>query len=413
MAPETPAVPDRTTAPSEVELAARADGWLDTGLRRHPADRVAAADAVRRAYAAAGVPPPERLVWLGSPEAGAVAAALLVTAAAEPVPAGLADDPVPAGASGSTVDLTPVVAAVQQALWEQGCVPGEVRPGASLRPAVRTRPWAESRRALASALGPAGFARHWLATAARPWTLLTEQVVTPVRTRLDAAFTAAGGTLGAAARAALLDAIGGQHDAAWLGAFTEPDPPTAATCGAAAGIEALAAVARSAGWWWAFEHVAVLTERPTEVHRDNLGRLHGEQGPALCYPDGFAMYAWRGMPIPPEIVVELRSLTLDRIQSEPNAEMRRVMMEHFGYDRYLRESHATRVHADETGVLWRVEVPGDEPLVMVEVVNSTPEPDGTSRTYFLRVPPHIRTARAGVAWMFGMPEEEYRPVVET
>jgi hypothetical protein len=71
------------------------------------------------------------------------------------------------------------------------------------------------------------------------------------------------------------------------------------------------------------------------------------------------------------------------------------------------------VHRDETGILWHVDLPGDEPLVMVEVVNATPEPDGTRRTYFLRVPPSTRTARAGVAWTFGLTEEEYRPLRQT
>ena len=33
-------------------------------------------------------------------------------------------------------------------------------------------------------------------------------------------------------------------------------------------------------------------------------------------------------------------------------------------------------------------------------MNSTPEPDGTRRTYFLRVPPQMRTAREAVAWTF-------------
>ena len=39
---------------------------------------------------------------------------------------------------------------------------------------------------------------------------------------------------------------------------------------------------------------------------------------------------------------------------------------------------------------------------MVEVQNSTPEPDGSYRTYFLRVPNHTFTARDGVAWTFGL-----------
>lgn len=50
---------------------------------------------------------------------------------------------------------------------------------------------------------------------------------------------------------------------------------------------------------------------------------------------------------------------------------------------------------------------------MVEVVNSTPEPDGTSRTYWLRVPPATRTAREGVAWTFGVSEADYEPLVQT
>jgi hypothetical protein len=40
--------------------------------------------------------------------------------------------------------------------------------------------------------------------------------------------------------------------------------------------------------------------------------------------------------------------------------------------------------------------------VLVEVVNATQEPDGWHRRYYLRVPPSIRTARAAVAWTFGI-----------
>jgi hypothetical protein len=274
--------------------------------------------------------------------------------------------------------------------------------------------------------------------------------------------------IGALTRTALLDAIHGQHDAAWLGAFTpardaadgtgvpgaagsgaaRPGRPATAAdpaegsaadpaegsgaaegpavdtaegsgaaggdaANAAEGVAALAGVARGAGWWWAFEHVAVLTERPTAVHRDNLGRLHHHGGPALSYPDGFGLHAWRGMPIPPEVAAELSSLTVERIRNESNAEIRRVMLEHFGFDRYLWESGALAIHRDTYGVLWRVDLPGDEPLLMVEVVNATPEPDGTRRTYFLRVPPNTRTAWGGVAWTFGLTEEEYEPAVQT
>jgi hypothetical protein len=79
----------------------------------------------------------------------------------------------------------------------------------------------------------------------------------------------------------------------------------------------------------------------------------------------------------------------------------------------LEEVGARPLHRDATGVLWRIDLPNDEPVVMVEVLNSTPEPDGTTRTYWLRVPPTTSTARAGVAWTFGLTEAEYHPARET
>lgn len=187
-------------------------------------------------------------------------------------------------------------------------------------------------------------------------------------------------------RLLLLDAVLGQQDAAWLCAFDHPDDGP---------LDGIAAVARSAGWWWPYENVAVVCERPSALHRDEAGRLDRADGPALAYPDGFALYSWRGMPVPGEFLEELAGLTPDRIRLEENAELRRVMLEHYGYDRYLAESGAVPLHRDETGVLWSIPMPGDENVVMVEVVNSTPEPDGTSRTYWLRVPrPRPRPARA-------------------
>jgi hypothetical protein len=52
-------------------------------------------------------------------------------------------------------------------------------------------------------------------------------------------------------------------------------------------------------------------------------------------------------------------------------------------------------------------------MVMVKVVNSTPEADGSMKDYFLRVPPTITTARGAVAWTFSKTETEYEPAIET
>ena len=50
---------------------------------------------------------------------------------------------------------------------------------------------------------------------------------------------------------------------------------------------------------------------------------------------------------------------------------------------------------------------------MAKVVNATPEPDGSFKDYFLRVPPAMERARQAVAWTFRMQEMEYNPCVQT
>ena len=55
----------------------------------------------------------------------------------------------------------------------------------------------------------------------------------------------------------------------------------------------------------------------------------------------------------------------------------------------------------------------DDPYTVVRVVNSTAEPDGTFKIYYLTVPPDMKTAKQAVAWTFRMNEKDYAPSQET
>jgi len=109
------------------------------------------------------------------------------------------------------------------------------------------------------------------------------------------------------------------------------------------------------------------------------------------------------------------------VDATSNVEVRRVLVERFGEERLVREGGAELLDSDVVGRLWRREIDPprrwigrrEEPVVMVEVQNSTPEPDGTRKTYYLRVPPNLRTAREAVAWTFGLSGSQYRPERET
>jgi hypothetical protein len=388
------ATDDGLTAEQGALLSTVQDGWVGVGFGAGETDRAAAEAGVRLAYRCAGLAPPARVVWLPSPLRGAVAAALI------------ADPDLLEGGG-------PLTRAVRDELAAQGfdLAAGD-RGGHALHTSLRAGLWADVRSRVTSQTTPRLRALAWTAMAA--W--LGEQislVLTPVRDhvaqeasdRLDA-------DLAERVRHWSLHAVYGQHDAAWLAGFDFLGrvAPHASAVGKLAG---LMQVARAAGWWWPFERVAVVSVRPAVLTRDDQGRLHGEDGPAIAYPDGLALHRWRGMPVPADLIGQLDRLTVERIQAEQNAELRRVLTERYGFDRYLRDAGATRVHADETGVLWRLPTHGDEPLVMVEVTNSTPEPDGSSRRYWLRVPPGTRSAHEAVAWTFGLTPEEYRPLRQT
>ncbi|TXS52918.1 DUF6745 domain-containing protein [Streptomyces sp. t39] len=323
--------------------------WRAVAAATGPAERTAAEAGVRLAYRSAGLPEPDRVLWADSPRA---AVALLLG--------------------------------------------GEVT-GRSVRERVRTRPWEAERARVHAESGPGGYAEMWAATGARLW-----EQARALADRIRAGVVQELGDT-PEVRLLLLDAVLGQHDAAWLAALSDRGDA----------LDGLAAVARHAGWWWPYEDAAVICERPVELHRDEAGRLDRGDGPALSFPDGFALHAWRGMPVPAEFLAGLADLTPEDIRAEENAELRRVMLEFYGYDRYLAESGAEPVHRDETGVLWRIALDGDEDVVMVEVVNSTAEPDGTFRTYWLRVPPATRTAREGVAWTFGLAGDAYAPLLQS
>ncbi|MDE2104578.1 MAG: hypothetical protein KGL39_45505, partial [Patescibacteria group bacterium] len=151
---------------------------------------------------------------------------------------------------------------------------------------------------------------------------------------------------------------------------------------------------------------------PQPVIKRQAQRLHCETGPAFELP-GQRLWFWQGIEVPQYVVENPKAIIVPDIETEPNAEVRRIKIERFGQARYLQESGAKEIHRDDFGVLYRKELAGDEPLVMVKVLNSTPEPDGSFKDYFLRVPPNMRRAREAVAWTFGKAEADYEPALES
>jgi hypothetical protein len=147
--------------------------------------------------------------------------------------------------------------------------------------------------------------------------------------------------------------------------------------------------------------------------------MHNASGPALR-SDVENLYFWHGVLVPAFAVTRPEWITLKHIADEDNAEVRRILIERYGMSRYLIDSGARKVAEDEFGELYSSDIPNDEPLVMVKVLNSTPEPDGSYKPYFLRVHPELRpllndglgdpqtpTPLNAIASTFGMTGDKY------
>lgn len=176
-------------------------------------------------------------------------------------------------------------------------------------------------------------------------------------------------------------------------------------------------IAKEAFLAFPFGRYCIVCERPTAIYTNGTG-LHRVDGPAMEWGDTDAgLFAVSGVMVPRQALMG-KGLTAAKVENTANAEARRVLMEVYGQENWLKGTGAVLKHSDGYGELWQrpQRAREDEDLLMLKVVNSTPEPDGSFKDYFLRVPPEMETAEQAVAWTFGYTGEDkilYKPRQET
>ena len=192
-------------------------------------------------------------------------------------------------------------------------------------------------------------------------------------------------------------------------------------------LQGWATLAQNCFWWYAYDGICFVSDRPTAYGLDTQGRLHGDSAMCMEFADGYGFYAWHGVRVSEDIIMHPETITIEQIDNERNAEMRRILLTRFGEARYIEESGIEPVHQDDFGRLYIKQIPMDEPLVMVRVLNSTPEHDGSIKPYWLRVDPNAyegdarRYAKAAVASTWRWPSggmvfkrwQDYQPIQET
>jgi hypothetical protein len=202
----------------------------------------------------------------------------------------------------------------------------------------------------------------------------------------------------------------GQHDLSWLGTY-DYIRSVLGLRAETAPLLGLWQMATSLGWVQPHQHTCWLVERPNLLRGDTRDRLHNASGPALRFPDGWSVWAWKGVEVLAWFIEQPERITLASIDGESDVQVRRCMIEIMTPQRYVALGGAVRVAEDETGILWRKAWLASDAWAAVEVINATPEPDGTRKHFFLEVPANMRTAREAVAWTYGLSANAYAHLV--
>lgn len=348
--------------------------WVAVRRSTVPADRGAAAQAVQLAYHAAELAPPARIVWCDSPLTLATLAGRMSRDDGRNVRSLLVDR------LRRKVDSLVGRRVHRKALAtvESAVNPADPLVAAATDAVIRSVP--------EQTLSVLGHLRRY----GLSWSGVREAMLAP--------------------RSFSSCAVG-PHDLSWLGIYdylrevlgfhAETEP-----------LRGLMQLATSVGWLQPHEQTCWLAERPNRLCGDARDRLHHASGPALRYPDGWSVWAWRGVEVPRWIIAHSDRITLASIDEQVDVQVRRCMIEIMTPERYIALGGATRIAEDETGILWRRNWLAADAWAAVEVVNATPEPDGTRRHFFLQVPANLRTAREAVAWTYGMRTEAYAQLVQ-
>ncbi|GAA2631462.1 hypothetical protein SMC26_22605 [Actinomadura fulvescens] len=363
--------------------------WIGHGLAVGPACREAAEAGVQDVYLGAGRRPPEQIIWLGSPMAGSI------------------------GADIRAGRLQVVTRRAWRTLPEQAA--------AALADRVTDDP-PETDLIMLDPL-PHGRERD------PRWRAPLDRLGREVATAVDIGLGKAVGQAVDQAAATWQEAR--QFPEQWalprLGAFPQRTLPHLAQLGF---LELLGAgepdrhgrgllqVARSAGEWWPMRDSVILTERPTQLHRDAGGRLHHPTGPAVQYPDGWRLWAWHGVAMPRELIEE--DVPISRAVSLRNSEQRRCAVERLagraGWHRIVTEARWPQVGREvpdpgnpgQVLSLWCVERLYDDHLHLLLMTNGTVERDGTRREFGELVPGWIRDPVHAAAWQIGLTSTQYR-----
>ena len=327
------------------------------------ADRTTAEEGIHLAYRAAGLPPPQRIVWCGGPIeiAGKLAAATPQDAIGASVKSEIHDQ------------IRDRIAALAEKSWPKAMeAAGRLRTRGTLTSLQVAEAVQEAADDILFRFAVRARHRFDVWRGASRWL--------PDDTFLDVA-VGPDELHGLAVYEYLSEAEGWEE---------------------AQSLRGLWYIAASASWIVPYANVCWIAERPDVLRTDARGRLHSADGPALRYRDGWSYFAWKGTNVPAWTIEHPELITPELIGDEIDPVLRDTMIDIMTPERFVASGDPLCVSRDEAGALWRRNWTYRGVTVgswaAVEVADGGAADGPLHRREFVCVPSHVRTVREAIAW---------------
>lgn len=186
-----------------------------------------------------------------------------------------------------------------------------------------------------------------------------------------------------------------------------------------AAINRFVIIAKNAFWFYMFENICFVCDRPSFVGTDDQGQLHATDRGAVEFSDGFKLYYLHGCQVPSFVIENPDEITDEVIQNTHDILVRRIMLEKFGWDKYLNDCEFIGENA--YGALYRkknrhygkeyiqygqnrIKINTDrlkkEFGVLIINKNDPEIYDGSYQRYLIYVPAEIKTIHRAVEYAF-------------
>lgn len=179
----------------------------------------------------------------------------------------------------------------------------------------------------------------------------------------------------------------------------------------------------------------MVSDFPAILRVDAQNQPHCEDGPSHQWRDGWSLWHWHGVAVTEQIIMRPETVTAAQVQAEENAEVRRIMVERMGWDRYAAQAGVKVLHRDKLEsnfpvipvseavsdhdrliVSYRAGIETAELLECSELRDFEERPirlvrltdPSTGRRYTLRVAHNTKRCYQGIAASFRLTENQYR-----